>query len=261
MKRARTFGKMKAAGEKIAALTAYDASFAALLAQAGCDTVLVGDSLGMVVQGRSRTQEVTVRDIAYHVSCVARGAPNLHIIADMPFGCYENSPAQAFSSATRFIAAGADMVKLEGGAHMAETIAYLTVRAIPVCAHVGLLPQSSLITGFTMQGRSEDSAAAVLNDAKETSSAGAVLIVIEKVPAQLAQRITAEVSSATIGIGAGRECDGQILVLYDMLGIYPNPPKFSKNFLTGNDSILAALSSYVTQVKAGDFPGDENILE
>ena len=259
MKTALAFGKLKAAGKRIAALTAYDASFAALLAQAGCDTVLVGDSLGMVMQGHTRTQGVRLDDIAYHVACVARGAPDLHIIADMPFGSYENSPEQAFASAAQLICAGATMVKLEGGASFASTIAHLTTRSVPVCAHVGLLPQSSLATGFAMQGRDPASADAVLADALAICEAGATLIVIENVPANLAKRITEAVSCTTIGIGAGRDCDGQILVLYDVLGIYPRSPKFSKNFLTGEASILDALRAYVRQVKDGTFPGDEHI--
>lgn len=248
---------MKAKGEKIAALTAYDASFAAVVHEAGCDTALVGDSLGMVIQGRATTHAVTLDDIAYHVRCVKRGAKDLHVMADLPFGSYENGPSQAFASAAKLLAAGADMVKVEGGESVAETIGYLVSRGVPVCAHVGLLPQSVLTSGLKMQGKSEDDAERIVNDAICVSDAGATLIVLEMIPAKLAMRISAEVASATIGIGAGRHCDGQILVLHDVLGVFANPPSFAKDFLAGNGSVLSALRGYVDAVRSGDFPGEK----
>ena len=249
---------MKKGGQKIAALTAYDASFATLLSNAGVDTVLVGDSLGMVIQGRSTTHGVTIDDIARHVKWVRRGAPDLHIIADLPFGSFETGKQQAFATAARMLAAGAQMVKIEGGASAAPTIAYLVERGVPVCGHVGLLPQSSHSTGMRVQGKSEKAAKRILNDAKEVSDAGASLMVLEMIPQELAGNITRQVASATLGIGAGALCDGQILVLYDVIGLYPKPPAFAKNFLTGTGSLDKAVKAYVDSVRSGDFPQAES---
>lgn len=254
MKSAQSFAKMKRAGAKIAAVTAYDASFAALVAAAGVDTVLVGDSVGMVVHGRPTTHGVGIDDIERHVSWVRRGAPDLHVMADLPFGSFEGGRRQAFATAARLLAAGAQMVKLEGGAAVAPTIEYLVERGVPVCAHVGLLPQSAHATGMRVQGRSAKGAERILADAAAVSAAGASLLVLEMIPAKLARKITAEVASATIGIGAGRDCDGQILVLYDMIGLYPKSPSFSKNFLAAAGEIDSAIEDYVAAVRAGNFP-------
>ena len=261
MKDPDLFAKMKVAGEKIAALTAYEASLAGVIAQAGCDTALVGDSLGMVIQGHRNTRAVTLADVCYHVSCVVRGSTKLHVMADLPFSSYENSPVQAFTSAAALVAAGAHMVKLEGGQNMAATVAYLVARGIPVCGHVGLLPQSSLGSGMRVHGKDATEADRILADAQAISAAGATLLVLEMIPAKLASEITANVAAATIGIGAGRDCDGQILVLHDVLGIYPKAPSFTKDFLNvdRSGSILGTLRSYVTAVKDQSFPGDSHI--
>ena len=258
MRTAASFARMKAKAEKIAALTAYDASFAAAVHEAGCDTALVGDSLGMVVQGRRTTHAVTPRDIAYHVRCVTQGAPQLHVMADLPFGSYENGPEQAFATASKLLAAGAHMVKLEGGKEVAETIGYLVSRGVPVCAHVGLLPQSALTSGLKVQGADEAGAERILEDARAVSEAGAALIVLEMIPAALARKISAEVASATIGIGAGPGCDGQILVLHDVLGVFPDAPSFAKDFMAEEGSVLAALRGYVKAVREHRFPGEEH---
>lgn len=256
---ARNFAKMKRTGKRIVALTAYDASFAQLVAASGTDTVLVGDSLGMVIHGAPRTHGVSLADIIYHVRCVTRGAPDLHVMADLPFGSYETGPEQAFRSAVKLIAAGAHMVKLEGEAALAPTVAYLVERGIPVCGHVGLLPQSALASGWKVQGKDGVAAQRIKDAAIAVSEAGATLVVLELIPAKLAATITTTIAAATIGIGAGRDCDGQILVLYDAIGVFPRPPSFSKNFLAAGGSIGNALSSYVTAVREGRFPEDDNI--
>ena len=250
---------MKKEKRKIAALTSYDASFTKLISTANCDTVLVGDSLGMVIKGDKTTHNVTIGDIIYHIMCVRNGDANLHIMADLPIGTFESSPNEALASAIMVIAAGANMVKIEGGQEMAETIRTLVENNIPVCGHVGLLPQSTDPAGFKVKGKDQDEASIILNDAKAVSEAGATLMVLEMIPAKLAGEITKEVSAATIGIGAGRDCDGQILVLYDVIGVYPKPPKFSKNFLMNNVSIQDALIDYVESVKNSSFPEDANI--
>ncbi|MBF2735957.1 MAG: 3-methyl-2-oxobutanoate hydroxymethyltransferase [Betaproteobacteria bacterium AqS2] len=254
MRTPSSFRAAKRKGEKLATLTAYDSSFAQAAARAGCDSVLVGDSLGMVIQGQRGTTGVTVDDVAYHVRCVAAGAPDLHVMADLPFGSFEAGPAAAFKSAARLVAAGAHMVKVEGGAALARTVGRLVERGVPVCGHVGLLPQSANATGFRVQGKDRESRARILADAKAISDAGAALLVLEMIPAELAAEITAEVAASTIGIGAGASCDGQILVLQDLLGLYPNPPRFAKNFLRGKGDIDAALAAYVADVRAGRFP-------
>ena len=245
-------------GEKIAALTCYDASFARMLDAAGVEVLLVGDSLGMVIQGRASTLPVKLAEMSYHTRCVAAGATRAFIVADLPFASYQSSPQQAFSSAAKLMAAGAHMVKLEGGAVMADTIAFLTQRGVPVCAHLGLLPQSvNQLGGYKVQGRDEAAAAQMLADAAALEAAGASLLVLEAIPAQLAKKITDTLGITTIGIGAGADCSGQVLVLYDALGIYPTPPKFSKNFLLGASSIEAAARAYVEAVKGGTFPALE----
>jgi 3-methyl-2-oxobutanoate hydroxymethyltransferase len=250
-----TLKAMRERGEKIAVLTGYDASFARLMDGAGVDIILVGDSLGMVVQGHASTLPVKLSEMSYHTRCVARGSKRAFIVADLPFATYQQSPQQAYASAARLMAAGAHMVKLEGGAVMAETIAFLTSRGIPVCAHLGLLPQSvNQLGGYRVQGRDDSAARQLLDDAKAIEAAGAGLVVLEAIPAALAGELTRALSIPTIGIGAGADCSGQVLVLYDVLGLYAQPPKFSKNFMEGAGSIPAALAAYVQAVKSGAFP-------
>jgi 3-methyl-2-oxobutanoate hydroxymethyltransferase len=251
--------KMKAAQEKIAVLTAYDASFSHALEHAGVEVILVGDSLGMVIQGQESTVPVTVDDMIYHTANVVRGCETPFIIADMPFMSYANAD-QAIANAARLMAeGGAQMVKLEGGAIIADTIEQLTSRGIPVCAHLGLLPQSvHRLGGYIVQGREQQAAEKLLADAIRLEQAGADMLVLECVPATLAQRITEALSIPVIGIGAGKDCDGQVLVIYDMLGLTPGRrPRFSHDFLADTGSIQAALSSYVQAVKATEFPNAE----
>lgn len=251
-----TLKALRERGEKIAVLTAYDASFARVLDAAGVEVLLVGDSLGMVIQGHPSTLPVTLDEMRYHTRCVAAGCERAFIVADLPFGSYQPSPDHAFSAAAQLMAAGAHMVKLEGGAVMVDTVAFLTQRGIPVCAHLGLLPQSvNQLGGYKVQGRDEAAAAQLLADARALEAAGASMIVLELVPAALAQAVTAALAIPTIGIGAGGDCSGQVLVLYDVLGLYPNAPKFSKNFLAGADGIETAVRAYVAAVKSGAFPG------
>ena len=252
--------QMKQQGEKIAVLTCYDASFATLLENAGVEVLLVGDSLGMVLQGANSTLAVTLHDMQYHTRCVARGSKQAYIVSDMPFGSYQQNPEQALRNATRLIASGAQMVKLEGGAVMADTVRFLTQRGIPVCGHLGLTPQSvHQLGGYRVQGRDDATAAQLLADAKVLADAGAGLLVLEMVPAKLAQEVSAAIRIPTIGIGAGPDCDGQVLVLQDMLGIYAGKsPKFSRNFMQGADSIQSAVEAYVQAVKNGSFPTTEH---
>lgn len=251
---------MSGRGEKIAMLTCYDASFAALIEAQGVDVLLVGDSLGMVLQGRDTTLPVTLDDMIYHTGCVVRGAAQAFIISDMPFGTSQISPQQTFAHAARLMAAGAQMVKLEGGAVMLETVSFLTARGIPVCAHLGLTPQSvHQLGGYRVQGKESAVARQLLEDAIALERAGAAMIVLELVPAQLAAEITAALSIPTIGIGAGAPCSGQVLVLYDMLDIYPGKKaRFVKNYMQGADSIAEAVSRYVAEVKNGSFPMPEH---
>ena len=250
----------KSGGDKIVALTCYDASFAAHLDAAGVDVVLVGDSLGMVVQGLASTLPVSVDDMVYHSAAVARGMRAPLLVADMPFMSYRDV-ATAMTTATRLLAeGGAAMVKLEGGAWTLEVIEALVVRDIPVCAHLGLTPQSvHRLGGYKVQGKLPAEAARLLADAHAVAGAGAQLLVLECVPTALAEQITREIAIPTIGIGAGPACDGQVLVLYDMLGITPGRrPRFSKDFLRGHDSIDAALVAYVQAVRQATFPGPEH---
>ncbi len=249
----------RAQGEKIAVLTCYDASFARALDAAGVDVLLVGDSLGMVVQGHASTLPVKLAEMVYHTRCVAAGSKRAFIVADLPFGSYQPSPEHAFIAAAKLMAAGAHMVKLEGGAVMVDTVAFLTQRGIPVCAHLGLLPQSvNQLGGYRVQGRDDDDAAQLLADARALETAGAGLLVLEMVPAALAKTVTDTLAIPTIGIGAGAGCSGQVLVLYDMLGLVPRAPKFSKNFLAGADGIEAAARAYIAAVKDGSFPAAEH---
>ena len=249
-----TLKAMRERSEKIAVLTCYDASFARVLDTAEVDVLLIGDSLGMVIQGHRSTLPVKLAEMTYHTRCVATGTERAFIVADLPFGSYQPSHERAYVSAARLMAAGAHMVKLEGGAVMADTIAF-TQRGIPVCAHIGLLPQSvNQLGGYKVQGREEAAAAQLVADAQALEAAGSTLIVLEMVPATVAEAVTNALTIPTIGIGAGVDCSGQVLVLYDMLGIYPRAPKFSKNFLAGTDSIEAAARAYVTAVKNRSFP-------
>lgn len=253
--------RLRAEGEKIAVLTCYDASFAALLERNGLDVLLVGDSLGNVLQGHGSTLPVTLEQMAYHTGCVARGASRPFLMADMPFGSYQESPAQAMRSAVVLMAAGAQMVKLEGGAYMAETVRFLVERGVPVCAHIGLTPQSvNQLGGYRVQGKTRAAAQLMKEDALALEQAGAALLVLEMVPSALAAEISESLTSmATIGIGAGVDCHGQVLVLHDMLGVYPGrKAKFVRNFMDGAASIDDAVKAYVKAVKNGAFPGPEN---
>jgi len=252
--------KMRQAGDRIAMLTCYDASFAALLDACGVDTLLVGDSLGNVLQGHETTLPVTLRDMAYHSACVARGARHALIVSDMPFGSFQLGPAETFRNAARLMAAGAHMVKLEGGRPIAETIAYLTQRGIPVCAHLGLTPQSvHQLGGYKVQGRQQSDAERLLEDAKLVEAAGASMLVLEAIPSSLGKSVTEALAIPTIGIGAGPHCAGQVLVLHDMLDVFPGrKAKFVKNFMHGAGSIKDAVQAYVKEVKAGTFPGPEH---
>ena len=251
---------MRGKGEKIAVLTCYDASFAALLEAQGIDVLLVGDSLGMVLQGHETTLPVTLGDMVYHTACVARGAKQAFIISDMPFGTFQVSPEKTFEHAAQLMAAGAQMVKLEGGASMVETVRFLTGRGIPVCGHIGLTPQSvHQLGGYRVQGKESAAAQKLLEDAVVLEQAGAGMLVLEAVPALLATEITAQLTIPTIGIGAGAACSGQVLVLHDMLDIYPGKKaRFVKNYMQGATSIAAAVANYVAEVKAGSFPAQEH---
>lgn len=245
-------------GEKLVALTCYDASFARILADNGVDILLVGDSLGMTIQGHATTLPVTLEHMAYHTEAVARGAGGAFILADLPFGCYQSSPGQAFASAARLMAAGANMVKLEGGAVMVETVAFLTARGIPVCAHLGLLPQSVNQTGYRSQARERKAAEQLIQDAATLEAAGAAMLVLESIPAMLAAEVSTCLSMPTIGIGAGPDCDGQVLVLQDLLGMTAKPPRFARNFMAGAGDIAEAVRHYVQAVREGRFPGPEH---
>lgn len=252
--------RMKQEGERITCLTAYDASFATVLDSAGVDVVLVGDSLGNVIQGQSTTLPVTLDDMIYHTRAVSTGLGRALLVADMPWMTF-NEPAAAASSAGRLMAEGrAQMVKLEGGGYVAEVTEYLVARGIPVCGHLGLTPQwVHKLGGFRVQGKTEDAARAMKREALRLAEAGAGLLVLECVPQALAGEITAEIAIPTIGIGAGPATDGQVLVLYDMLGITPGKrPRFSKDFTQGNEGIADAVAAYVSEVRSGAFPGEEH---
>ena len=253
---------MHQSGEKIAVLTAYDSSFSALIDHAGIDAMLIGDSLGNVVQGHCTTTPVTISEMVYHTQCVSRGNQTAFLIADMPFGSY-STPEQAMENAVLLMRAGAQMVKLEGGEWLADTVKFLVQRSVPVCGHLGLLPQSiHALGGFKVQGKSPESAQQLIADAIALESAGAQMIVLEAIPSELGSRVTQSINIPTIGIGAGPECSGQVLVMHDMLGAFPGrSPKFVKNFLEGQDSIEAAVVAYITAVKAGTFPGPEHCFK
>ncbi len=253
------------AGEKAAMLTCYDATFAKMMELAGIDILLVGDSLGMVLQGADNTLNVSMHHMTYHTKSVAAGAPNTLIIADMPIGSYEHDNEAAYKNAEWLIRSGAHMVKFEGGGTKVETARYLVEHGIPVCAHLGFTPQSvNQLGGYKIQGKTDESAAQILQDATDMANAGASFVLLEMVPAMLAKKITETISAPTIGIGAGVDCSGQVLVMQDLLGIYNGPankkpsefksPRFVHNFLSGSGSIQDAVSAYIKAVKDQSFP-------
>ncbi len=254
-----TLRKMKQAGEKFTCLTAYDFTFARVLDDCGVEVLLVGDSLGMVIQGQPTTLPVTVDDMVYHTRAVSRGARNALVITDMPFLSH-TSPGQALENAARLMREGAHVVKLEGGAYLSETIHVLSKFGIPVCAHLGLQPQSvHKLGGYKVQGRTDDGAEKMLEEAKLLQEAGADIMLLECVPADLATKITQILHIPVIGIGAGAHCDGQVLVLHDVLGITADiKPKFVKDFMQGQTSIQAAVKAYIQAVKSGSYPAQEH---
>jgi 3-methyl-2-oxobutanoate hydroxymethyltransferase len=247
---------------KFATITAYDASFAQLFAEQGISVMLIGDSLGMVVQGHDSTLPVTVDDIAYHTRCVRRGAPQALVLADLPFMSYATAQ-QSFESAGQLMRSGANVIKLEGGDWLCDTISMLSDRAVPVCGHLGLTPQSvNVFGGYKVQGRDEAAANKLFNDARALEKAGAQLLVLECVPATLASAVTQELHIPVIGIGAGNGTDGQILVMHDAFGITGgHVPKFAKDFLAETGDIRQAVRLYVEQVEQGIYPGEEHSFQ
>jgi len=247
---------MHAAGEKIAMLTAYDASFARLCDAAGVDVILVGDSLGMVMQGHGSTVPVTLDEMAYHVQCVARGAGSTWIIGDLPFGSYQASAEQALHSSARLMQAGAHMVKLEGGGWTTPTVRFLVDRGIPVCGHLGLTPQSvHALGGYRVQGRDERSAQTLKRHAAELVDAGMSMLVLEAMPSALGAELATMLAVPVVGIGAGPHLGGQVLVLQDMLGITRGKvPRFVRDFMAEGGTVEAAVRRYVDAVKGGTFP-------
>lgn len=255
-----TLRDMKSRGEKISMLTCYDATFAHAMSTAGVEMLLIGDSLGMVLQGHDSTLPVTVDDMVYHTRCVAMGNQGALVVSDMPFMSY-SSPAVALESAAALMRAGAHVVKLEGGAWLCETVTQLVQGGIPACVHMGLTPQSvNVFGGYKVQGRSEEAAERMVREAAALEAAGAALLLLECVPRDLAARITAAAGIPVIGIGAGAGCDGQVLVVHDMLGLHTGKPaRFVRNFLTGsNDGIRGAFQAYVEAVKTGTYPAPEH---
>ncbi|HEY8099204.1 MAG TPA: 3-methyl-2-oxobutanoate hydroxymethyltransferase [Burkholderiaceae bacterium] len=250
---------LRASGEKITMLTCYDASFAALMDRCGVEILLIGDSLGMVCQGHDSTLPVTMRDMLYHVASVTRGNQTAFIAADMPFGSYA-TPEAAFNNAVQLLQAGAQMVKLEGGAWLADTVRFLTERAIPVFAHIGLTPQSvHQFGGYKVQGKTSAAAEQLKADALTLQAAGAAALLLEAIPAALAKEVTELVTIPTIGIGAGPDCSGQVLVMHDLLGVFPGrKARFVKNFMEGQTSIEAAVRAYIAAVKDKSFPAPEH---
>lgn len=265
----QTLDQLTASGDKIAMLTCYDATFAKVCAAAGVDMLLVGDSLGMVLQGAENTLQVSMQDMVYHTKCVAAGAPDTLIITDMPYGSYEHSHTQALANAQKLIDAGAHIVKIEGGGEMVNTARYLVENGIAICSHLGFTPQSvDQLGGYKIQGKTDESAQKILHDATQMSAAGVSMVLLEMVPAALAKQISEHLEIPTIGIGAGVDCDGQVLVLQDLLGIYTGSaskkpgdykaPRFAKNFLSASGSIEKAIASYVQAVKDKSFPAIEH---
>ncbi len=255
-----TLNKLKQSGEKIVCLTAYDATFAHLECQAGVEVILIGDSLGMVLQGHDSTLPVTIEDMVYHTRAVKRGNRGALIMADLPFMSYPTLD-QAVSSSTALMQAGAHMVKLEGGGWLAETITTLTRNGIPVCAHLGLTPQTvNVLGGYKVQGRDEAQAKALLDDARALEAAGAAMLLLECVPSELGAEVARSVQIPVIGIGAGSDTDGQVLVVHDLLGlsISGRLPRFVKNFMAGQPDIQSAVRAYVEAVKRVEFPSAEH---
>lgn len=254
-----TIQKMTQEREPITMVACYDATAASVVENAGVEIILVGDSLGMLVQGGDSTLGVSIDDAVYHTRCVARGARRAIVLGDMPFGSYQGSPQQAFENAAKLMAAGAHMIKLEGGAVMAPTVEFLSARGIPVCGHLGLTPQAvNALGGFKVQGKTDAAAQRVIDDAKAIEAAGAVMIVFEAIPTALGKAVTEALSIPTIGIGAGPDCSGQILLLYDMIDFFPGrKAKFVKNFMAGAGSIQGAVENFVREVKARTFPSPE----
>ncbi|MDC8759588.1 3-methyl-2-oxobutanoate hydroxymethyltransferase [Janthinobacterium fluminis] len=254
-----TLGALRASGEKISMLTCYDASFASLMDRCGVEVLLIGDSLGMVCNGHPSTLPVTVAELAYHTAAVARGSKSAMIVADLPFGAYGTAET-AFHNAVQLIQAGAHMVKLEGGAWLADTVRFLTERSVPVCAHLGLTPQSvHQLGGYKVQGKSIESAEQLKADALALQAAGASIVVLEAIPTQLGKEVTELLAIPTIGIGAGPDCSGQVLVMHDLLGVFPGrKARFVRNFMEGQGSIDDAVSAYVRAVKDGSFPAPEH---
>lgn len=249
-----TLDKMKADGEKFVCITAYDATFSRIISEVGAEAILVGDSLGMVLQGHDSTIPVTINDMAYHTHCVCRGKPQSLVIADLPFMSYTTAE-QTMASATQLMQAGAHMVKLEGGTWLSDTISKLVERGIPVCAHLGLTPQSvNAFGGFKVQGRTPKEAKSILADAVEIQDAGARLLVLECIPAPLAADISQKLDIPVIGIGAGPGTDGQVLVMHDLLGLTQHTARFVQNFMTGQSTIAGGLKAFVDAVKSGEYP-------
>lgn len=256
----QTLQAMKKRAEKFVTVALYDAPMAAMAEKSGVEVVLVGDSLGMTVLGYSSTVPVTMDQMIYHIEAVHRGNKKSLIIGDLPFMTYA-TPEQAITNAARVMQAGAHMIKIEGGEWLAATVNMLVERGIPVCGHLGLTPQSVFkFGGFRFQGREEDQAKSILNSAKALEQAGVAMMVLECIPSDLALKITQQVTVPTIGIGAGRETDAQVLVINDILGLTEQPPRFAKNFLTEAEDIPGAMRKYVQDVKDGIFPGDDNIF-
>ena len=257
-----TLRSMKLSGEKFACLTSYDAVFARICSNAGVEVLLVGDSLGMVLQGYDTTLPVTMDDIIYHLHCVSRGNEGAMIMGDLPFMSYA-SESQTLENAAALMRAGAQIVKLEGGAWIAQSTRLLTERGIPVCSHMGMTPQSvNRIGGHRVQGRDPAQANLILEEAKLLEASGASMLLLESIPSDLAKRVTEALSIPVIGIGAGKETDGQIMVVHDLLGISPITPKFVKNFLKeSSDGIPGAVRDYVADVKAGAYPGPEHCYD
>jgi len=258
-----SFRRMKSQAKRIVCLTAYDASFASAMDAAGIDLVLVGDSLGMVVQGHASTLPVTVDQMVYHSAAVARGLRRAVLMADLPYQSYA-TPQRALDSAARLQAEGqAAIIKLEGAGHVLDSIEFLTARDIPVCAHLGLTPQSVLMLGgYRVQGRDAEAAQRLREDARRVAEAGAELLVLECVPAGLAAEITRDIAIPTIGIGAGPDCDGQVLVMHDLLGVTPGRrPRFVKDFLAGAGTVEAAFLAYAEAVRSGSFPAPEHCFQ
>lgn len=257
-----TLREYKQKGETFAALTSYDATFARVVSEAGVDVILIGDSLGMVLQGHDSTLPVTMEQMCYHVQAVAKGNRGALIMADMPFMSYGTTEA-ALENAADLMRSGAHMVKLEGTDWMTDTISALSERGVPVCAHLGLTPQFvNKFGGYKVQGRGDKEAELMIEHACQLEAAGADIILLECVPASLAARITQAVKAPVIGIGAGAETDGQVLVLHDMIGVTPGRvPRFVKNFLAESDSVQAAIEAYVTEVKQRTFPSEEHTFK